>query len=348
MRHDVDTCIPHSAHVSHGAVERYQHPLSPDVFGPHSFDGERPHLATRYAWRRSLRLECPPGSSIRQYRTFIHRHCSRSLALLSSRSLLSLIAAVFIFLSCFLLLPQSQTSRSYRFSSLISSVSFCPPIRLDPGSTMTPRLTSRVAIVTGSSSGIGRAISLALHHEGAHIICADLRPSPLLLNPKDDATPTHEAINALGGSAIFVKTDVSKASEVEHLVAEAVRWRGRLDIMVNDAAVAFESAQPQPVWEYDEGHFDTTMAVNCKGVWLGCKFAARQMIGQEPIYGRGKRGGDGEEEGDRGWIVNVSSVYGLRGAEGNSECFSSTSRVMRSVQRGWYVKDRRANRSLNV
>lgn len=44
------------------------------------------------------------------------------------------------------------------------------------------------------------------------------------------------------------------------------------------------------------------------------------MIGQEPIHGRGKRDGDGEVEGDRGWIVNVSSVYGLRGAEGNSEC----------------------------
>lgn len=144
---------------------------------------------------------------------------------------------------------------------------------------MPPRLTSRVAVVTGSSSGIGRAISLALHHEGAHIICADLRPPPLLLNPNpnpnDDATPTHEAIHALGISAIFVKTDVSKASEVEHLVAEAVCWRSRLDIMVNDAAVAFESAQPQPVWDYDKGHFDTTMAENCKGVWLGCKFAAR-------------------------------------------------------------------------
>lgn len=86
------------------------------------------------------------------------------------------------------------------------------------------RFSGRVGIVTGSSSGMGRAIALNLAREGAIAVCSDLRPEA---NPKgweeDVHIPTHEVIRNNGGTAIFVKTDVSSTSEIEHLIATAVK-----------------------------------------------------------------------------------------------------------------------------
>ena len=74
--------------------------------------------------------------------------------------------------------------------------------------------------------------------------------------------------------------------------------------MVNNAGIAMEAGEHgnRPVWEYEEAAFEKTMDVNIKGVFLGTKYASKQMVGQEPGAG-----------GDRGWIINLSSVYGLRG-----------------------------------
>jgi len=104
---------------------------------------------------------------------------------------------------------------------------------------------------------------------------------------------------------MFVKCDVSKAQEVEALVQKAVHDYGRVDIMVNNAGIAFEPKQWKPIWEVDDETWDTTMAVNAKGVMLGCKYAAIQMMKQDPHPG-----------GDRGWIINLASILGLRGGAG--------------------------------
>jgi NAD(P)-dependent dehydrogenase (short-subunit alcohol dehydrogenase family) len=95
---------------------------------------------------------------------------------------------------------------------------------------MPGRLTNKVAIVTGASSGIGRATSLALHKEGAIVVCSDLREVSRNESSNEPEIGTHDLINKEGGQAIFVKADVSKSEEVAALVDQAVQAFGRLDM----------------------------------------------------------------------------------------------------------------------
>jgi NAD(P)-dependent dehydrogenase (short-subunit alcohol dehydrogenase family) len=76
--------------------------------------------------------------------------------------------------------------------------------------------------------------------------------------------------------------------------------------MVNNAGVAVEAQNPQPIHTTTEQTWDLTMRVNAKSVFLGCKYAITQMLEQEP-----------HESGDRGWIINISSIYGLVGGLDN-------------------------------
>ena len=95
---------------------------------------------------------------------------------------------------------------------------------------MAGRLLNKVAVVTGSSSGLGRAISLLYAKEGAKVICADLKPAANSLVPSESDAATHELIRKSGGKSIFVKTDVSKAADMSELIANAVEAFGRLDM----------------------------------------------------------------------------------------------------------------------
>ncbi|QOY95686.1 SDR family oxidoreductase [Massilia sp. UMI-21] len=144
----------------------------------------------------------------------------------------------------------------------------------------------KVAIVTGAASGIGRATALAFGRAGAHVVVAD--------TAIDGGHATAAMIVESGGKALFVRSDIGKASEVEALVEKTINHYGRLDIAVNNAAIDEECA---PVAEGDEAQFDRIMDANVKGVWLCMKYQLREML---------KQGG--------GAIVNVSSVSGLVGA----------------------------------
>ncbi|KAJ3493007.1 hypothetical protein NLG97_g5008 [Lecanicillium saksenae] len=167
------------------------------------------------------------------------------------------------------------------------------------------RLKDRVAVITGSSSGIGRAIAIQYAQEGANIVCADLQPASRAEIDKGSAASTDEHIRSLGGRAIFVKTDVSKAEEMEQLIEKTVEEYGRIDILVNNAGVAMkaENGPPPRIHETSEAHWDITMAVNAKSIFLGSKYAIVQMLKQEPLA-----------TGDRGWIINIASVLGLVGS----------------------------------
>ena len=94
------------------------------------------------------------------------------------------------------------------------------------------RLAGRVAVVTGGTSGLGRAIALALAREGAAVAIGDIRE-----RPADGGPPTAEAIRDAGGRAAYVATDVTRRADVEALVKRAVEEFGALDVMVNSAGV---------------------------------------------------------------------------------------------------------------
>ena len=91
-------------------------------------------------------------------------------------------------------------------------------------------MQDKVCIVTGSSSGLGRAISLAYAKEGGRVVCADLKPEARADVESELRANTHDLIRENGGSAIFVQTDVTEPIQVETLVQRAVEEYGRLDV----------------------------------------------------------------------------------------------------------------------
>lgn len=157
------------------------------------------------------------------------------------------------------------------------------------------RLAGRTAIVTGGSSGIGRAIALRFAREGANVVVSDIREKPIWKG--EEEVPTAELITAEKGAAVFHQTDVSDATDVDGLVARAVGEYGRLDILVNNAGLVFSSS----VLNTTEEDWDRLMDVNLRGQFLSCKRGIAQMMDQEPI---------GEV---RGRVINVASQHGLVG-----------------------------------
>lgn len=166
----------------------------------------------------------------------------------------------------------------------------------------------KIAIVTGSSSGLGQAIAIRLAQEGYTITCSDLNERS---NPPTSFS-TVDAIKEKHGTdrAIFHKTDVSDSESVQALIAATVARFGRLDVMVNNAGISLESTHlrgPKLAADTADDTFDKTMAVNLGGVFLGCKYAIRQFLTQELLLGH------------RGWIVNTASVYGLKPEVGHGK-----------------------------
>jgi NAD(P)-dependent dehydrogenase (short-subunit alcohol dehydrogenase family) len=181
---------------------------------------------------------------------------------------------------------------------------------------MPNRLLNKTAIITGSSSGIGRATALAFASEGANLICSDITPNFRLEHSTDTlAGTTVEEACALGVRAVYQHCDTTSSSDVEALIKRAVQEFGRLDIMVNNAGIAIETTPhgPRPIWDVEEAAFDKTLDVNVKGVFLGIKYASAQMRSQEP-WG---------DSGDRGWIINLASVFGLGGGPNTGTAFLS-------------------------
>ena len=92
------------------------------------------------------------------------------------------------------------------------------------------RLQGKVCIVTGASSGIGRAIALAYAKHGATVVCADLQPHARAEIPGEKAVDTHELIEQSQGRSLFVRTDVTEVQQVQNLVDKTVETFGRIDV----------------------------------------------------------------------------------------------------------------------
>ncbi len=142
-----------------------------------------------------------------------------------------------------------------------------------------------VALVTGASSGIGRATALAFAQKGAKVVIADV--------VADASEATVRMVKDSRGEATFFKADVAVASEVERLVSVTVETYGRLDFACNNAGVGGTQA---PTADYPEAAWRTVLDVNLTGVWLCMKYEIPQML---------KQGG--------GAIVNMSSILGTVG-----------------------------------
>jgi len=163
----------------------------------------------------------------------------------------------------------------------------------------TGRLHQRIAIVTGSSSGMGRAIALALAREGAFVVCSDLKPEAAPHGFEEDREiPTHVVITNNGGKSIFQKCDMGKTAEIWTLIEVAVKEFGKLDILVNNAGLWLPLRDF--VEETDE-MWDSMMGINGKGTATSMRQAIKQFLSQ-PID---------PKSGSRGRIVNISSSAGI-------------------------------------
>jgi glucose 1-dehydrogenase len=155
---------------------------------------------------------------------------------------------------------------------------------------MSDLLAGKVAIVTGASSGIGRAIAAAFAAEGAQVVIADIVTEPL-----EGGEPTLDLIRRSGGIASFEKADVANWDDVDLLVGATATRYGRLDIMVNNAAI-FSGT---PLLETSVEQWERVMAVNLTGMFYGCKRAVQQMLTQEP------------RNEVRGRLINLGSQQGI-------------------------------------
>jgi len=147
------------------------------------------------------------------------------------------------------------------------------------------QLENKVAIVTGSGSGIGRAVALSYAYEGAKVVVSD--------TDENGGETTVAMIRKNSGEAVFVKADASSPSDNESLVKSTVEKYGALNIACNNAGIAGASA---PVGDYTVEGWDKVISINLSGVFYGMHFQIPEMI---------KAGG--------GVIVNMASILGMVG-----------------------------------
>ncbi|MBS1889081.1 MAG: SDR family oxidoreductase [Actinobacteria bacterium] len=143
---------------------------------------------------------------------------------------------------------------------------------------MSGRLSGRGVVVTGVGSGLGRALATEFAAEGAKVLGCDVNDEAGAETMKDIGAYRH--------------TDVSREAEVEALVVDAVERFGRLDVMVNNAAIQVE----EQLTETTEEQLDRVLAVNLKGPFFGCKYAVRAML-----------------DSGSGSIVNIASIAAILG-----------------------------------
>jgi glucose 1-dehydrogenase len=155
---------------------------------------------------------------------------------------------------------------------------------------MSSLLAGNTAVVTGASSGIGRAIAASFAAEGAMVVVADVTPEPL-----EGGEPTVDLIARAGGTASFETVDVGRWGDIDSLITKTVARHGRLDIMVNNAATYSST----PLLETSAAQWERIMTVNMTGMFNGCKRAIQQMITQEP------------RAEVRGRVINLGSQHGI-------------------------------------
>jgi 3-oxoacyl-[acyl-carrier protein] reductase len=166
------------------------------------------------------------------------------------------------------------------------------------------RLQDKVAIITGGAEGIGRAYALGFAREGANIVIADINYAA--------SKTLVESLSSQGTPALAVNTDVSSPADTENMVARTLEKFGRIDILVNNAAVFQRvAAVRKPVWELDPADFEKVIKVNVTGVFLCCRAAVPHMIKRKS-----------------GKIINIASSLAFQGAAALSHYAASKGAVV--------------------
>jgi glucose 1-dehydrogenase len=145
-----------------------------------------------------------------------------------------------------------------------------------------PNLQNKVAIVTGSGSGIGQSIAIRLASEGATVV-VDYRSHP------EQADDTKAKCEACGGKAITIQADVSVLADIQRLIDETYKQLGRCDILVNNAGIEIEA----PFWDVTEKDYDAVLNVNLKGAFFLTQAFVRRLRDAK-LPGR---------------VINISSVH---------------------------------------
>ena len=168
------------------------------------------------------------------------------------------------------------------------------------------RLEGKVALITGGASGMGKVASQLFADEGAKVVLTDV----------SDATggATASEIGASGGQALYVHADVSKESDAKAMVDATIERFGRLDILYNNAGVMMSADGSVDTTE--ESVWDTTLAINVKGVAFGCKFGVPAMIAS---------GG--------GSIINVASFVAWMGAATSQTAYTASKGAVLAMTR---------------
>lgn len=150
---------------------------------------------------------------------------------------------------------------------------------------MASLFESKVAVITGAGSGIGRACALAFAREGAHVVASDIAP--------EGGNETINLIKQAGGEATFIRCDVAQPQEIEALIHNTVETYGRLDCAVNNAGIAGVQATTA---DYPLENWQKVININLTAPWLCMKYELVQMVKQ-----------------GKGAIVNMASILGTTG-----------------------------------
>lgn len=153
---------------------------------------------------------------------------------------------------------------------------------------MDKEFKDKIVVITGASFGIGKATALAFANAGAKLVLSDLKD--------DEGYAQAEAIRKKGNECIYVHCGISKPAEVKHMVEEAVKHFGRLDIAYNNAGIEGEIGFTTAG---SEENFDRVININLKGVWACMKYEIPEML-----------------KNKKGVIVNCSSIAGIIGSQG--------------------------------
>ena len=173
------------------------------------------------------------------------------------------------------------------------------------------RLSDKVTIITGGGGGMGRVAAQMFAAEGAKVVVAEYSEAA--------GEETVGLVRGAGGEATFVKADVSSEDDAKAMVDHAIATYGRLDCLYNNAGIMPEA--DHSVTDTDVATWDSVMAVNVRGVFLGCKFAIPAMI-----------------EAGGGSIINIASFVALLGCSVPQDAYTASKGAVLSLTRSLAVQ----------